>query len=564
MPGAAWRRRDRRRAGAKIASPQNFARCLSVRRRHGRRRAVFHRQTMSNPVDRNDPQMTAPVPSTEPSERDSRPEVDHPKSAIISGTVGSFMMFLGSFGVGWLASVSDLSRWPPIIFLRLNPFGVIFSVVLLAAGAMLLVRSWLRLGQKVRIWGPEARSATMTAVLAWGAPMMFAIPLFSRDVYAYIVQGQMVINGLNPYQEGFSQISNWFSSGADGLWAQSPTPYGPLFLWLEEWVVWLSAGHQELSILLFRLVALAGVVLCIIYIPKLAELHGINPNRALWLTVANPLFLINFIASVHNDALMIGLALAGLYYTATSKALRGVLLVTLSIAVKPVTIVFLPFVGLLWAGKGAGWGRKLFYWVLTAAVSFGVLGLLGLFNGYGFGWIGAMATPGSLWIWYSPVGIAGWAVATIFSAFGLDGWTFGNVVHLMGPAAAVVIILILVFKGSYERIIRRLAIAFGALVFLSPIIQSWYVVWLIPLFAATGIRNDWQVKTLYFLVSFFMIYSVSDQLDIAWFIDLDLNVARVIASLVAVGFAMYLIFVDSKTKRLFQRKLVDPGTAHQI
>ncbi len=474
------------------------------------------------------------------------------------------MMFAGSLGVGWLSSVSDLSRWPLIIFMRLNAFGVILSIVLLAVGAMLLVRSWLRLGQKVRVWGPDARSATTKAVLAWGAPMFIAIPLFSRDVYAYIVQGQMVINGLNPYEEGFSQISNWFSSGADGLWAQSPTPYGPLFLWLEEWVVWLSGGEQMFAILLFRLVALAGVALCFVYVPKLAELHGINPNRALWLTVANPLFLINFIASVHNDALMIGLALAGLYYSASRKPLLGLLLVTLSIAVKPVTIVFLPFLGLLWAGKHAGWGRKVVFWVMTAVISFGLLALLGMINGYGFGWVGALSTPGSLWIWYSPVGLAGWAVATIFSAFGLDGWTFGNVVHLLGQAAAVVVILALVFKGSYERIIRRLAIAHGALVFLSPIIQSWYVVWLIPLFAPTGIRNDWQVKTLYFLVSFFMIYSVSDQLDIAWFIDLNLVVARLVAAVIAIGFGMYLVFIDPKTKRLFQRKLKDPVAARQI
>lgn len=508
--------------------------------------------------------MTAPVPEAEPSAGLRSPEVDHPNSAIIAGTVGSFMMFVGSLGVGWLASVSDLSRWPLIIWMRLELTGIILSIVLLAGGGMLLVRSWLRLGQKVRSWGPEARSATLKAIVCWGTPLMVSVPLFSRDVYAYIVQGQMMINGLNPYEEGFAQISNWFSSGADGLWAQSPTPYGPLFLWLEEWMVFLSGGRQEFAIVLFRMVALIGIVLCIIYVPKLAELHGINPHRALWLTVANPLFLINFIAAVHNDALMIGLALAGLYYAATKRAVRGVLLVTLSIAVKPITVIFLPFIGLLWAGKGASWPRKFGYWAMTAAISFGLLAVTGVVNGLGFGWVGALSTPGSLWIWYAPVGIAGYIVAVAFSAFGLDGWFFGNIVHLLGYVAAVAIIIWLMFTGTHERIIRRLAIGFGALVFLSPLIQSWYVVWLIPLFAATGIRNDWQVKTLYFLVSFFMIYSISDQLDIAWFIDFDLMLARIVAAVVAVGFGLYLVFLDPKTKKLFRQKLRDPETAPSI
>lgn len=474
------------------------------------------------------------------------------------------MMLAGSFGVGWLSSVSDLSRWPLIIFLRLNPFGVVLSVVLLAAGAMLLVRSWLRLGQTVKRWGPQSRTVTLRAILAWGAPMMLAIPLFSRDVYAYMVQGQMVINGLNPYEDGYSQVSNWFSSGADALWAQSPTPYGPVFLWLEEWVVWLSGGQQLLSIFLFRLVAVAGVGLCIIYVPKLAALHGINPHRALWLTAANPLFLTSFIASVHNDALMLGLALAGLYYAATKKPILGIVLVALSIAIKPVTLVFLPFIGLLWAGRRAGWGQKIVFWVLTAVIVFGILAVLGVVNGYGFGWIGAMSTPVTLWIWYAPVGLAGWVVATLFDAFGLDGWAFGHIVHRLGLAAAGVVIALVAIKGSYERIIRRLAIAMGALVLLSPLIQTWYVVWLIPLFAVTGIRSDWQVKTLYLLVSFFMIYSVSDQLDIAWFIDLNLLVARIVAAVVAVGFGMYLVFVDPKTKRLFRRKHEDQQSTGRI
>ena len=196
-----------------------------------------------------------------------------------------------------------------------------------------------------------ARKATLQAVAAWGLPMMFTVPLFSRDVYAYIGQGRLMVEGFNPYENGISALSNYFQLGADKMWTEAPVPYGQLFLWIEQFVVWSTNVHPEASVMLFRLAALVGVVLCIIYVPKLAELHGVNPHRALWLTAANPLFLTNFIASVHNDALMIGLALAGLYYCATRRVVLGIVLVTLSISVKPITVVFLPFIGLLWAGK---------------------------------------------------------------------------------------------------------------------------------------------------------------------------------------------------------------------
>ena len=89
---------------------------------------------------------------------------------------------------------------------------------------------------------------------------------------------------------------------------------------------------------------------------------------------------------------------------------------------------------------------------------------------------------------------------------------------------------------------RRLTLAFAAVVVLAPMIQSWYVVWLIPLFAVTGIRDDWQVKALYFIVSFFMVYAISDQLEVFPYLQTDdlglaLALARNAAAIIALLFA---------------------------
>ncbi len=470
------------------------------------------------------------------------------------------LMLMGSLGVGWLSLASvELRRIPLIIWLRFEPPGAVISVILLAFGGMLLVRSWLRLGQRLHGWGPETRPIILKSIIAWAAPMCLALPLFSRDVFAYIAQGQVMVAGLNPYVDGYSQISNYLQIGADDLWAQSPTPYGPVFLWLEELVVRATGGQPDFSILLFRIIAIAGVVLCVYFVPKLAELHGVNPNRALWLTAANPLFLTNFIASIHNDSLMMGLALAGLYLAAKSRFLPAIALITLSIGVKPITLIFLPFIGLMWAGKGASWPRKVLYWAMTAGLSLGLLWLLGVANGLGFGWVGALSTPGSVWIWYAPIGFLGMVVALLGNALGLNGGSLADVVHLIGRGLSLVVIGWQVFRGEHSRLVRRLALAFAAIVFLAPMIQSWYVVWLIPLFAVTGIRDDWQVKTLYFLVSFFMIYAISDQLDIFPYIDLALNTARQIAAVVGVAFALYLVFLDPRTKTLFRKRFQEPA-----
>jgi len=516
---------------------------------------------LSRPVD------TSPAVSR-PAREDTADDVDNPRSPILAGFLGSLFMTIGSIGVGWLAPVSELRRVPLFIWMRTEAIGVALSILLLAFGGMLLVRAWLRLGQRVRVWGAGARKATLQATVAWGLPLMFSVPLFSRDVYAYIGQGRLMVEGFNPYENGISALSNYFQLGADKMWTEAPVPYGQLFLWIEQFVVWATNVHPEGSIMLFRMAALAGIVLCVIYVPKLAELHGVNPNRALWLTAANPLFLTNFIASVHNDALMIGLALAGLYYCATRRVILGIVLVTLSISVKPITIVFLPFIGLLWAGKNASWPRKFVFWGLTAGISLALLYLMSRVNGFGFGWINGLSAPGSIWIWYAPVGLMGLIVASISNAFGLDGWGLAKWAFDAGKLIAVGIVAWQIFRGDYDRLMRRLTLAFAAVVLLSPMIQSWYIVWLIPLFAVTGIRDDWQVKALYFIVSFFMVYAISDQLDVFPYLQtadlgLALALARNAAAIIALLFALYLIFLDPKTKLLFS-KSDEPVTTRPI
>lgn len=506
--------------------------------------------------------MNAPVPAartaTDRASEAHAVEVDDPRTPILAGFVGSLFLLIGSAGIGWLAPASALRRLPFFIFMRTEAVGVAVSIVLLSVGGMLLVRSWLRLGQRVRVWGPRARKATLQAVAAWGGPMMLSVPLFSRDVYAYIGQGRLMVEGFNPYKDGISTLSNYYQLGADKMWTEAPTPYGPVFLWMEQFVVWVTNVQPELCVLLFRLIALAGIALCIVYVPRLAELHGINPHRSLWLTVANPLFLTNFIASVHNDSLMLGLALAGLYYAAVRRPLLAIVLVTLSVAVKPITLILLPFVGLLWAGRSAGWLRKIAFWASTAGLSLGLLWLMGLVNGFGFGWVNGLSAPGSVWIWYAPVGFVGLVIASITGEFVPDGWVLAGFAFTAAKVIMLGCIAWLVLRGDYRRLIRRLALALASVVILAPMIQAWYVVWLIPLFAVTGIRNDWQVKALYFIVSFFMIYALVDQLDVFPYLQTDdlrfaLALARTGTAIIAVLFAMYLIFVDPKTKHLFRK-----------
>ncbi|MFF2296649.1 polyprenol phosphomannose-dependent alpha 1,6 mannosyltransferase MptB [Arthrobacter sp. NPDC058127] len=488
------------------------------------------------------------------------------RTAVLQGFVGSLLMVAGSVGVGWLASSSALIRTPLFIMARTSPVGVILCTVMLCLGALLLLRSWLRIAQRIGGWNPSSRPVLRRALWMWAVPMMFSLPLFSRDAYAYIGQGRLMEQGLNPYTNGISALSNYFSLGPDKLWTEAPTPYGPLWLWIEQGAVWVSASVPELALIPFRLAALAGVVLLAVYVPRLAALHGVNPERALWLGVLNPVLLINFIASAHNDSLMLGLVVAGLYFASVKRPVLGIVLITASIAIKPITLIALPFAGLLWAGARAGWGRRMICWAATLGLSLGLLAAAGLVNGLGFGWLGALQTPGAVWIWYAPVGLLAHTVGLAVGLFAGPGVPVTDVIQTAGTAVSALAIVWLAVRTPgrgfglpapledesefNKTVLRRMAWAFAAVVVLAPVIQPWYMVWLLVFFTVTGIADGPQLRTVFYLTAFFTLIALTDQLSVFQWIPIE--VVRGVAIAIAVSFIAYLVFFDKKTHVLFR------------
>ncbi|GAA1348037.1 hypothetical protein GCM10009595_04360 [Falsarthrobacter nasiphocae] len=477
-----------------------------------------------------------------------------PWVAIWQGFTGSMMMLVASFGVGWLPNASySVASLAPVIWMRYELAGVITSILLLVFGGMLLVRSWLRLGSRLGDFAKDGTAAAVrNATLLWSAPLAFSLPLFSRDVFAYIAQGLMVTNGLNPYKDSYSQITGYLQIGADDLWSQSPTPYGPVWLWLESWAVFFGQGNPLPSIAVFRLLAIVGFLLMWWGVTKMAALHHVNVPRAVFLSVTNPLVLTTFIASIHNDALMMGCVLVGLYLVARKKPILGIAVFTLSIGIKPITVLLLPFIGLMWAGPRASWRRKLVFAGLATAYSLGLMAILGFIVGGGFGWVAALKTPGTVWIWYAPVGMLGFIVGALANALGLDGASLTDLVYLGAKVVGLLVVARVFFVGKDAHLVRRMGVALAAVVLSSSMIQGWYVVWLLPLFAVSGVRSDWQYKVLSFVTPFFVAYSLCDQLDIfPYLTGIDLTSARNFAAVLVLAFCVYLVAIDSKTKHLF-------------
>ncbi len=458
--------------------------------------------------------------------------------------------------MGWLVSNSPVARWDWVIRLRTEPDGVVLSTVLLTLGCWVMFRAWLRLGRRLGEgthsadqapdW-PEGSVRTVNlAVVLWCVPQLVVIPIFSRDVFAYLNQGRLVLAGEDPYQTGVSSLGNWFQLGTDPIWAEDATPYGPLFLWVEAAVTWVASESTDLAIILFRLACFAGVVMMMIYVPRLAALHGVDAARAQWITCANPLLIISFVSSAHNDAIMVGFALAGIWAAAHGRGILATVLVTVSIGIKPITMVLLPFIGLLWAGPGASWVQRVKKWIVVGGLALAIMLAVGLIQGYGFGWLTVLIGTGTGATFWSPVAIADGAISGMLANLGLTHYWTLDTLRLIGRILSVVIVLVLIFTGSDQHIVRRLMWAFTAIVVLSPVIQPWYLLWLLPLFAVTGIRPNWQFKWVVFTVAFFLAFGASDQLSIYQFLELD---QQMVALSLGVSYACLALMFT-----------VDPGT----
>ena len=483
---------------------------------------------------------------------DARPAPGLPgggRIAVWQGTIASLCMAVGGLGVGWMASGSSLIRVPFFIVLRDNPILVVTCTVLVVFGGLLLVRAWLRLGQRVGRWS-DVRPAVVCRIAAlWCAPLLATFPLFSRDVYAYIGQGRLMMAGLDPYVNGISALNNYHNLGPDSLWTEAPTPYGPLFLWIEQGVGWLSGGNLEVAIVLFRVVAAAGIALCAVAVIGLARHYGLDPSKTLWLTVVNPLFVINFVASIHNDALMLGFLLVGLLAAVRGRPIAAVVLVTCSIGIKPITLIALPFIGLIWAGQRAGWGRKIGCWAATAAISGVLLTVAGALTGFWFGWLPAMTTSGTVWIWYAPFGLLSATAGALVGLFNGPVDAVSEVVKAIGRVVGIVAAAWFVIRGSAGRIMLRMALAFTAVVVTAAMIQPWYVTWLMAFFALVGVPEGRYLRVYYVATVFFTVIALTDQLDV--FEWIPIVVVRAVAIVLSLAFVAYMMLWDWKTRVLF-------------
>lgn len=468
------------------------------------------------------------------------------------GLLAALLIMVGSWGVGWLPITPDslLVTSPLLLPLRTTTSGVVTCTVLLVLGTLLLVRSWLRLSRRVGGWTAEATATVRTAVWMWSAPLLLTLPIISRDVYSYLAQGRVLQSGMNPYETGVSELPGWFMEGADGVWAQSPSPYGPLFLLIARGIWVLSGGVPEIGILCFRLLSLAGVLLMVRVIPRLARAMGSQPAWALWLCLLNPLSLLVLLPAAHNDAPMLGLVLLGLWWCLRRRRLAAVVVLTAAVAIKPIAVVVLPFAMLLTLDRTDSYALRLREWLVAGAVAVVLLLAAGQALGVGLGWVTAALTAGSAITQAAPVGLLGGAVGWVVAeAGGPEADVVASAVHLGFRMLSVLLVAVMLLRPRLGNPVLWAGYAVALVVACSSVIQPWYLLWVLPLVAVVHVHRGRLLMLATLVLTGVVLVSLVGQLSVAQWIDTA--TVQSIAVLVALAYLAFLVLIDPGTGEHF-------------
>ncbi|MBB5959911.1 alpha-1,6-mannosyltransferase [Saccharothrix tamanrassetensis] len=433
-----------------------------------------------------------------------------PVRTILLGVAGVMLVALGGTGAGAILKRDPLLADTSLSWIRYG-HGHDLATAVLYLGLGMVVWAWIRLGRMVHN-GHVGSKAVLTAIVAWTLPLLFAPPLFSKDIYSYLAQGQLALNGLDPYRVGPAVLQSPLSENVSWVWQNTPAPYGPFFMLLAMGVVGATNASVIGGVVLMRLLLAAGLVLLCWALPGLARHLGGRPAVALWLAAANPLMLVHLIGGAHNDMLMVGLLAAGCLFVLDRRHVLGIAVVTLAFAVKATAVVALPFLVLVWArrldgtrtaqlGKAIAGGLATFVVVFAAAT---------LVSGLDLGWIPALSSSSTIVNWLSLPSAVGDFVHTVVSAFVRVGpGVFLTVARGLGS----LLLLYIAWRqwraaddGGPEAV-RRAAITMLAVALLSPATLPWYFSWALVLGAglawtANGLKAAAFFSTWLLLVTF--------------------------------------------------------------
>jgi len=187
--------------------------------------------------------------------------------------------------------------------------------------------------------------------------LVFSYPAFSYDMFNYIFTAKSVLlYHKNPYivlPQQFAGVDPWINFMR---WIHLPSAYTPLWILFTLVPYLLGFGYLLLILWNIKILILLSYIVTAVFLYKI--LYILDKKRSvlgLAIFALNPLVVIEGLVSAHNDMFMMAFAMISLYLFLQKKRWWSYTALSISIAVKLMTIFLLP-VFLI------GWNRR---WALV-------------------------------------------------------------------------------------------------------------------------------------------------------------------------------------------------------
>lgn len=397
-----------------------------------------------------------------------------------------------------------------------NGLLALFALGAALVGASCAAVIAIRIAPRLRLSRRGMLALTLGATVIFGLTLVLLPSLPSDDIFSYILYGRIsAVHGANPL---ISTPSDFTHDPFLTLvfWRDVRSVYGPAWLLLSAALSLVAQGFGgglAVYVALFKLLGFGAHLANAWLIWRI--LGRIAPSRQLQGTLLyawNPLCLLEFCASGHNDAVMLTLLLLAVYCMTRESESRGWELAALvcfglSISVKYVPVVLLPlYLALVaWRLRGAGssWRRVGVALAWRAGVVALVFALTAIPFWAGPATLGALLlSPPAQQLGNSPAEAISWPLRSLAQAVGLSADAARNIVDTGLKALGLLLFAALwLWEFRRARTLDGMLSAWGWTLLWYVLVASgwfwpWYVTWAVAIVALTPWRLLAQVSVL--------------------------------------------------------------------
>ena len=348
--------------------------------------------------------------------------------------------------------------------------------------------------------------------------VLFAFPNLSDDVYRFIWDGRLIVNGENP----FLHIPSWYLENGNTITGlnqelfsklNSPeyfTIYPPVLQYVFAFSAWLFPNDIYASAVVmksFIFFAECGSIILLLKLFKQFEIHA----KHIAIYALNPLVIIELTGNLHFEALMIFFLLLATWLLVKNKISLSAGAMTLAICTKLLPLMFLPFLI-----KRLGFAKSSLYFAIITV--FSTLFFTPFLSEELF-----LNLYQSIDLYFQKFEFNA-SIYYVIRWVGLQvkGW---NIIQTAGPIMAIITASIILLIALRERIVtnkslfQKMSIALLIYFSMATIIHPWYITTLVAFTAFWKWRFP-LIWSLLIPLSYYA-YSNADYTENLWLLAIE-------------------------------------------